>query len=347
MTKKKKIGLSPGSLVFTGEVKTQKAILQAYKYNQKELISLTQEESFRTPLLPEFQYWFDLKGIHDVGLISRLGDCFNIHKLILEDILDPGQRIKIEDYDSSMFAIICGLSYNKETKVLKKEQISIYFTKQILISFQEDPDDSFAVIRERMKMEVSRIRTRGTDYLFYAILDYIVDKYFIILEAFHEEIELLEDKVVQKDSKLSLDELHILRNNIISLKRFVYPLREEVNQIKNLETNLINDSSFLFIRDLQDNIQHIIESLDNQRELINGIRELVMSKANLNMNKDMKWLTVVSTVSIPILFFTGVYGMNFENMPELKWKYGYLMWWIGITLVVFTMIAFLKRKKMF
>ena len=225
--------------------------------------------------------------------------------------------------------------------------LSSFFTKQFLISFQEEPDDSFAVIRERMNMELSRIRTRGTDYLFYALLDYLVDRYFIILEAFHEEIEMLEDQVILKDSELSLDELHILRNNIISVKRFVYPLREEVNQIKNLESNLLNESSYLFIRDLQDNIQHIIETLDNQRELLNGIRELVMSKANLNMNKDMKWLTVVSTISIPILFFTGVYGMNFKFMPELNWQYGYLLWWIGITLVVITMITVLKRKKLF
>jgi magnesium transporter len=346
MTKKKKIGLSPGTLVYTGEVKDQKAILMAFKYNQRELKILSPEETLRREVMPEYQYWYDLRGIHDVELISKLGDCFNIHKLILEDILDPGQRIKIEDYDSSMFAIICNLTYDKDKKVLNKEQVAIYFTKQVLISFQEDPDDSFAVIRERMKMETSRIRTRNTDYLFYALMDYIVDRYYIILESLNEEIEFLEEKVVQKDSELSLDELYMLRNNIIDFKRVVYPLREEVNQIKNLETNLINDSSFLFIRDLQDNIQHIIESLDNQRELLNGIRELVMSKANLNMNKDMKWLTVVSTVSIPILFFTGVYGMNFEFMPELKWQYGYLIWWIGITAVVFAMIAFLKRKKL-
>lgn len=347
MTKKKKIGLSPGSLVYTGELKEEIPILQGLKYNSKELIFLNQEESLHTELKAEFQYWLDLKGIHDVELVSQLGDCYKIHRLILEDILDPGQRIKIEDYDSAMFAIFCNLTYDKEKNELKKEQISIYFTKQFLITFQEDADDSFKIIRERMKLELSRIRTRGTDYLFYAILDYVVDKYYIILEAFHEEIELLEDKVVQKDSELNLDELHILRNNINSFKHYVYPLREEINQIKNVETNLIDDSSFLFIRDLQNNIQHIIESLDNQRELLNGIRELVMSKANLSMNKDMKWLTIVSTISIPILFFTGVYGMNFKFMPELNWQYGYLMWWIGITLVVIAMITVLKRRKLF
>lgn len=347
MTKKTKIGLPPGSLVYTGLEKIHPPLLQGIKYNQREIILLNQDESLHTNIDPEFQYWFDLKGIHDVELISKLGECFNIHKLILEDILDPGQRIKIEDYDSAMFAIISNLSYDKIKNQLKKEQIAIYYTKQYLISFQEDPDDTFAVIRDRMKMEFSRIRTRGTDYLFYALMDYVVDKYYLILEALHEEIELLEDKIVQKDFSMSLEELHILRNNIISFKRFVFPLREEVNQIKNLDTNLINESSFLFIRDLQDNLQHIIESLDNQRELINGMRELVMSKTNLNMNKDMKWLAVVSTVSIPLLFFTGVYGMNFENMPELKWRYGYLYWWIAITVVVIAMVAFLKRKKMF
>jgi magnesium transporter len=346
MTKKKKVGLSPGTLIYTGETKAQDPILQGLKYNQKELISLNRDVALHLPEDSNYQYWLDLRGIHDVKLVSQIGDAFHIHKLILEDILDPGQRIRIEDNDTSMFAIICNLSYDKSKNELKKEQIAIYFTKTFLISFQEDVDDTFAVIRERMNMETSRIRTRGTDYLFYAIMDYIVDRYFIILEAFHDEIEYLEDLVVQKDTELNLDVLHALRNNIISLKRYVYPLREEVNQIKTLETNLVNESSFLFIRDLQDNIQHIIESLDNQRELLNGIRELVMSKANLNMNKDMKWLTIVSTVSIPILFFTGVYGMNFEFMPELKWKYGYLMWWIGMSLVVFAMISFLKRKKL-
>lgn len=347
MSNKKKIGLSPGSLVYTGKMLNVKPVLKGLAYNPNDYSELSEKECLNLNLKQGFQYWLDLKGINDVNLISQLGEKFNIHRLILEDVLDPGHRIKIEDYDAALFGIIYNIEYNKETKTLKKEQISIYLNKTVLISFQEDPDDSFAIIRNRMQMPLSRIRNRGTDYLFYAIIDYLVDRYYITVEAFHDEFELLEEKVLQDHIVLHLEDLHILRNNILAMKRVVFPLREEINQLKNLESNLIDASTFLFLRDLQDNIQHLIETLDNQRELLNGIRELVMSRTNLQMNKDMKWLAMVSTVSIPILFFTGVYGMNFEFMPELKWRYGYLVWWLGVSAVLVTMIGFLKRKKMF
>ncbi|MBK6545640.1 MAG: magnesium/cobalt transporter CorA [Saprospiraceae bacterium] len=347
MSRKKKVGLSPGSLIYTGEAKKETPVLSGLKYNSQQLLEIHQNQCLHINFENGFHYWLDLKGIHDVNLIANIGERFGIHRLILEDILDPGQRVKIEDYDSAIFAIIHHVEYNKINKEFIKEQIAIYCTKHLLISFQENPDDTFAIIRDRMHMDLSRIRNRNSDYLFYAIIDYVVDKYYLVVEAFHDEIEILEDRVLREDLDLKLDELHVLRNHIISLKRYIFPLREEVSKIKKLESNLIDEATFIFLRDLQDNIQHLIESLDNQRELLNGLRELILSKANLNMNKDMKWLTVVSTISIPILFFTGVYGMNFENMPELKWKYGYLTWWIGITIVVIGMIAFLKKKKLF
>ncbi len=347
MNKKKKIGLSPGSLIYTGKKHEGRPILKAVEYNPNTYHELNEKEATNLSLKPGCQYWLDLRGIHDVEWIRKLGEAYDIHRLILEDILDPGQRIKIEDYDSALFGIVYNVEYLKETKELKKEQISIYLNKSILISFQEDPDDSFYVIRNRMQMSLSRIRTRGSDYLFYALIDYLVDRYFLSVEAFHDEIEILEEHLMLNQRSVSLEEIHVLRNNILNMKRVVFPLREEINQLKNLETNLVDQSTYLFLRDLQDNIQHLIESLDNQRELLNGIRELIISRTNLQMNKDMKWLAMVSTVSIPILFFTGVYGMNFDYMPELHWKYGYLVWWLGISIVVVTMLGFLKRKKMY
>ncbi len=347
MTKRKKIGLSPGSLIYTGEFKDKDPVIFGLRYNHQNITPLTREECTNISIQHDQKYWIDIRGIHDVDLISKIGEQFSIDKLILEDILDPGQRIKIEDYDSAMFAIVSALKYDKLKNEIRKEQISIYFTKNFLISFQEDSDDSFSVIHNRMKMELSRIRNRGTDYLFYALLDYIVDNYIIIVDEVNSEIEFLEDKVVQKNTEFTLDEFHMLRNSLISFKRQVQSTREEVSQIKNLESKLIDESTEPFIRDLQDNIHYILESIENQRELLNGLRELVISKANLNMNKDMRWLTLVSTISIPILFFTGVYGMNFQYMPELHWQYGYLFWWIGITLVVIVMVSYFKRRKMF
>jgi magnesium transporter len=347
MTKRKKIGLSPGSLIYTGESKEIKPVLQGVQYNIHTLKALSKQDCLNGQIHPDYLYWIDLRGIHDVALISEIGLQYSIDKLILEDVLDPGHRIKIEDYDAAMFAIIYSLNYKRGQHELKKEQIAIYFTKHFLISFQEDADDSFSIIHQRMKMELSRIRSRGTDYLFYALLDYIVDNYFLIVEELNTEIDLLEDKITQKNEDFSLDEFHTLRNTLLNFKRYVQALREELNQIKKLESNLINESSEHFIRDLQDNVHYILESIDNQRELLNGLREMLISKANLNMNKDMKWLAMVSTVSIPILFFTGVYGMNFKYMPELNWQYGYLFWWIGVSLVVMIMVIFLKRRKMF
>lgn len=173
MSKRKKVGLSPGTLIYTGEAKAQEPVLNCIAYNNKEMSNIPGSQIEQYEYLEGNNYWIDLRGIHKVDLISRMGEKFKIHKLILEDILDPGQRIKIEDFDSSMFAILYNLNYDKVQKTLRKEQISIYLTKQFLITFQEDPDDTLQGIRERMNMENSRIRSRGTDYLFYAILDYI------------------------------------------------------------------------------------------------------------------------------------------------------------------------------
>ncbi|HEX5626346.1 MAG TPA: CorA family divalent cation transporter, partial [Saprospiraceae bacterium] len=228
VNKKKKTGLSPGTLVYTGEQKSEQPLLSGIQYNVLNIEHLDETVCLKTKCQEGFQYWFDVRGIHDVELIARIGEQFNINKLILEDVMDPGQRIKIEDYDSAVFVVLSNLEYDKASSMLRKEQIAIYVTEQYLISFQENPDDTFSVLRDRMSMEGSKTRSRGTDYLLYAMLDYLVDKYFLILDAFSDEIEIQEERVYQKEFELSMEELYQLRNHIVSLKRLIFPLREEL-----------------------------------------------------------------------------------------------------------------------
>ncbi|MDQ3141157.1 MAG: magnesium/cobalt transporter CorA [Bacteroidota bacterium] len=347
MSKRKKIGLSPGSLVYHGKIKTEppQLIQVLYSHNsyKEEFLQNIQHKNEDSGLIR----WLDIRGIHNVELIKHIGESSNIHRLILEDVLDPNQRSKIEAYDNGIFCIIKNIEYDRVNNKIHQEQISIFFSKKELISFQENPDDTFLVIRERMKAEISKTRSRNTDYLFYVLLDYIVDRYYLVLDLLDEDLELLEERVQIDDSEELFQEIYRLRSLILQVKKFIQPVRDEIIKIKKIEDHFIEDSTLIYLRDLEDHIVNVTESLDNQRELLNSIKDLSINQVSLNLNKDIKWLTVVSTISIPLLFMTGVYGMNFEYMPELKWRYGYLIWWIVTIGFISLLVLYFKKRKMF
>lgn len=347
MSKRKKTGLSPGSIIFTGQKKLDHPEIISLEYEPEFVKNIKLEDILNNVHSLQKNIWIDVHGIHDVALIKDIGEHFMIHKLVLEDIADPSQRTKIEPYDMGIFAIINNLNYDVEAKQLKQEQIAIFFTKNWLVDFQEHPDDTFLPIRNRLMVEHSRLRTLRCDYLFYALLDYIVDCYFLVTDAFDAEITDLEEKVHLAHTEDLINRVYKIRSNLLKFRKFIYPLREEIGKIKKLEGSCIETSNLIYFRDLEDHITHITEIVDNQRELLNGIKDLAINQTSLNMNKDIKWLTVISTISIPILFLTGVYGMNFKFMPELEWHYGYLLWWVSTISIICTLILYFNRKKMF
>lgn len=347
MSRRKKIGLAPGSMVYTGTKNNHNTYINCIEYNQEHVGLRNVQHIDELDIKPDNKYWIDVCGIHDVSMIQRIGDRFNINRLAIEDILDPSLRPKIEDYDEGFFCIIKSIRYNRESKSIVKEQISLFMLDRVLISFQEDTEDSFEPIRKRMDLSNSRTRTRDVDYLFYSIMDYIVDKYYEVIDAIQVEIEEMEEMTQLKLHDDIFIEQHELRTKLIQMKRYVLPLREEISKIQKFEYPLIQDSSLIYFRDLEDHIVQIVEAIDNQRELLISIKEVSLNQISFDQNKDMKWLAAVSTISIPILFLTGVYGMNFKFMPELEWRYGYLLWWITTITVMCTVILYFRRKNIF
>lgn len=345
MSKRKKTGLSPGTLIFERNQTIEEPIGQFLCYNTNDILELNISDIWKSQPLPEHNLWLDVMGIHDSEYILKIGETFNIHRLILEDIQELSQRTKIDIYENGIFSIVQNLKFDPNTKTILKEQVSTFFAQHVLVSFQENPDDSFAIIRKRMRSEISRIRNKNSDYLFYAMMDYLVDCYFLVADAIDLEIANLEERIHQKPGEDIILDIFTIRGALLKFRKYIYPLRDEIGKLKRSETQFLEESNMIFYRDLEDHIIQIIEIIDNQRELLNGMKDLALNQTSIALNKDMKWLAAISTISIPILFMTGIYGMNFEFMPELHWKYGYLIWWMTIGFFVVGLIIYFKRKR--
>ena len=345
MSKRKKVGLSPGSLVYTGKQTSNHSSVRSILFNKEKMEESTNFSN--KSIDPSMNQWVEVYGVHEAELIQQIGDEFKIHTLVQEDIMDIANRVKLEIYDNGLFCILQYLKLNADDKSIRNEQISIFFSNNFLINFQEDPDDSFSAIRKRMLVENSRLRNRNCDYLFYALVDYIVDCYFLISDSIDQEISVIEERVHRGLEDELVVDIYSVRTKLMKFRNFVYPLREEVSKIKKLESDIIQEETLIYFRDLEDHLIQLIEISDHQRELLNGIKDLIFSQSSIKLNRDIKWLTVLSTISIPIVLLTGIYGMNFKYMPELEWQYGYLLWWVLTISIICSLFLFFKRKKLF
>ncbi len=359
MTAKKYRGrkkdLSPGSPVFTGDQKVDKIIITVFDYDENHF------EEKRIQNLDELKQlrdnaktlWVNLAGLHDAYLIEKVSEIFGIHSLVIEDILNVNHTPKYDEFDSFLFLVLKMIDMNKSTHELNIEQVSIILGNNYVITFQENVGDVFDVIRERIRTAKGRIRKAGADYLMYRLLDSIVDNYFVTLEYVDDKIEILEEKLLDTSDENFLKEIHNLRKNILKLRRAVYPLRDMTYYLQRGENPLIQKTTIMFTRDLHDHIKNNIETLENYREIINGVLEVHLSNASHRMNQVIKLLTIISTIFIPLTFIVGIYGMNFNtqvsilNMPELNWKYGYLLIMLIMFLISISLIVFFKRKKWF
>lgn len=346
MSKSKKIGLSPGTLIYTGEPSTGAgSSLRSVCYDEERLEEM-HVLGTRTKD-PRYKQWTELYGVQDAQMVQAIGTEYNIHPLALEDVMDITNRVKIDYYDEGVFCILQFMKYTSQDKNLRTEQISIYFSDSFLVSFQQDPDDTFAVLRKRMQQAHSRIRARNVDYLFYAMIDYVVDCYFIIADALDEEVRSIEERVHQSLDEELVTDIYSIRTRLIRFRNFIFPLREEIARIRKVDNQFIHPDTLIYFRDLEDHIIQLMEMSDSQRELLNGLKDLIYSQSSLKLNKDIKWLTVLSTISIPIVLLTGIYGMNFRHMPELEWQYGYLIWWAVTITIIFSLFVYFRRKRLF
>jgi magnesium transporter len=291
--------------------------------------------------------WINVRGLSDQVLINKLGDLFKLHPLTVEDILNSGQRPKMEDMVDYVF--LSAKMFRNGGKVAGRgvaiEQVSVVIGKTFLLSFEEDHDELFEPVREKLRKYKGRIRRMGTDYLAYRLLAAVVDGYFVILESLGERLESLEERVVSTPNPDVLRAIHALRIEMTLLYRSVWPLREVVGGLTREELPLIRKSTETYFRDVYDHTIQIIETMETDRDMISGMLDIYVSSISNRMNEIMKVLTVIATIFIPMTFLAGVWGMNFRHMPELEWWWSYPAFWLLIVAVAVFMLLYFRRKK--
>lgn len=342
------IGQAPGTLIYTGKKTADKVELEIFSYNEEVIFQEKSHElkSILKKYDPERFNWINVAGLSNVQLISEIGEKFSLHPLLLEDILMVDQRPKAEDFGDHIFFTI-KMFHDKTEHGIEYEHISFVLGKNFVISFQENPQDIFDLLRERLVNSYGKIRQKKADYLFYRFIDMIVDNYFLVLDSLAEKLEELEDEVMEKPNNQTLQKLQRVRKETIYLRRSIYPLRESINSLTKSENPLLDKETERFLADVYDHTIQIIESMETYRDLHSSIMDLYMNVASNKMNEIMKVLTIMSTVFIPITFIAGIYGMNFEKMPELGYEWGYPAVWALMIIVVIGMMIFFKRKNWF
>jgi len=343
----KKIGLPPGSIVYLGEKKVEKVTINLTEYDENnsetyEIKSVKEIAPFTdTPQVT----WVSVCGLHETEFLKQVGEKFKIHPLVLEDILNTDTRPKIEITDDYLFIVMKLVMFNPEQKILETEQVSFILGKTFLFSFSEKSDEIFNPIRDRINTQLGKIRKRGSDYLLYALMDIVVDHYFLALEKVEDRIETLDDEVINNPERSQIESIYNLRNLLLMMRRSIWPLREIVNQLIKDDSDLLDESIEPYLRDIYDHTIHITESIEQQREITNGLMEIYLSMMSNKMNEVMKVLTVIATIFIPLTFIVGIYGMNFPNMPEMKWPWAYFaVWGVMVTVVVVMLIYFRKKN---
>jgi magnesium transporter len=293
--------------------------------------------------------WINVNGLEHSPDITQLAETFHIHPLTLEDILDAEQRPKAEEFDDYLFIVLKSVSPEPfssayDEKELAFEQISLVITRDTVISFQEKPGDYFDGIRKRILNNAGRIRRMGTDYLAWAIMDAVVDEYFVILDVLGAGIEEFEDRAMDADDRNFIQDIQMVKRNLLRMRRAIWPLRESLSVLGRAESDRVSEELKPFLKDLHDNILQAGETVETYRELIAGVMEVSLAAVSNRMNNVMKVLTIISTIFIPLTFIVGVYGMNFSHMPELAYPYAYPIIWGIMALVALGMLLFFKRR---
>ncbi|MBU0960682.1 MAG: magnesium/cobalt transporter CorA [Proteobacteria bacterium] len=351
-----KSGLPPGTPIHVGEQQSENITITVMDYDQTSCHTVTPDnpEECSTYQDKSTVTWVNVDGLHQVNIIEKLCSCFNLHPLTVEDILNTTQRPKLDIFDDYLFLVLKMQTYNSETQIVDMEQVSFILGKNYLISFQEKAGDTFDGVRTRIRSNKGRIRKMQADYLVYALLDSIIDNYFSVLEKVGEEIESIEEELVANPLPETLGKIHILKREMILLRRSVWPLREVINSLaRDEEIDLISKATYLYMKDLYDHTIQIIDTIETFRDIISGMLDIYLSSISNRMNEVMKVLTIFAAIFIPLTFIAGLYGMNFNtaasplNMPELSWYYGY-PFAIGLMLATAgSMILYFKKKKWF
>ena len=342
-----KSGLLPGTLVHIGEKIDREIKITVTDYNEalceEKEINALKECFYHTD--PSIISWINVEGLHEIEVIQQVGECEGLHPLVLEDILNTDQRPKLEDFGEYLYIVLKMLRKGEGTDIAT-EQVSLILGVNFVISFQEGiKGDVFDPIRERIRNGKGKLRSMGADYLAYSLMDAIVDNYFVVLEVTEERIEQLEEEVMVSPSAETVRKLHKLKRDMIFLRKAVWPLREVLSAMTRRESKLISDQVALYLRDVYDHVIQVIDIVEASRDILSGMLDIYLSSMSNRLNEVMKFLTVIGTIFMPLTFLVGVYGMNFEYLPELEWHYGYYAVWIFMVALSAAMILYFKRKR--
>ena len=343
----RKAGMPPGTLLYTGEQTIDKVTIDIIDYEEssvREFESATVDDCFPFRDTPTVT-WMNVTGLHDVELIEKLGERFGLHPLVMEDIVSTGQRPKFEDFGGHAFMVLKTLHKVDAVGEIRTEQISLILGPNFVISFQEILEDPFGHVRERIRSGKGRIRTMGADYLAYALIDAIVDHYFVVLETLGDEIEVLGEEAVNDPSPRTLHTIQTLKRELSHLRRTVWPLREVVSGFQRGESALLSERTEIFLRDVYDHTIQVMETIEAFRDMVSGMFDTYLSSISNRMNEVMKVLTIIATIFIPITFVAGVYGMNFHRMPELARPWGYPAALGVMLLIAVGMLVYFRRKR--
>jgi magnesium transporter len=343
---KKKLGQIPGSVIYTGERSKEKLFIDAFDYTkdfctEKELQSVQESFEYKDT---DSVTWINLNGLNHVDQIEALGKHYALHPLVLEDVVNIAQRPKIDEYDDYIFVSLKMLYYDDEQQIVS-EQVSFVLGKNYVLSFQEAEGDVFDQVRNRLRQSKGRVRNMKSDYLLYVLIDAIVDHYFSVIEILGDKIEDFETAIFAGNIEDDVSQkIQNLKREILRVRRAIFPLREVINRIEKNESPLIQKKTITYYRDIYDHLIQVSENIDIYREMIWSLMDMYMTTISNKMNEVMKVLTIMASIFIPLTFIAGIYGMNFEYIPELRYKYSYFILW-GVMIIMFLGMLYYFRKK--
>lgn len=341
-----KPGTAPGVLVSTGRKKVEEVRIRTFEYDGDRLQEAepkTVEEALPLRDNPPVG-WMNLDGLHDPEIMRRIRDHFDLHLLVMEDVVTVGQRAKVEEYDGYIYLAVPMLSFHEETLTVEVEQLSLILGPNWVLTFQERPGDVFDPVRERLRTAYGRIRHRGADYLAYALLDAVVDRYFGVLERLGDAAEVLELKIMEDPSEALALQVNHLKREFLLLRKLVWPLREIMGSLIRTESPLVTESTQVFLRDVHDHAVQVIDTVETLRDVASSMTDLYVSMLGQRTNDVMKVLTIMASIFIPLTFMAGIYGMNFEFMPELGYPWAYPALWGAMILVAGGMVVYFRKK---
>ena len=342
-------GQSPGSLIFIGQKKTDSVQIRVIDYDagsltERELSDIKDGSHFKKT---DTVTWLNINGLHDTEIIKDVGHVFELHPLVMEDILNTGQRPKIEEFEHYIFIVLKMIRYDGGAGMIINEQLSMVLGENFLLTFQEQPGDVFDPVRERIRRNKSRIRGSGTDYLAYALLDTVVDNYIYTIELIGEKIEDLEEEVLSGLNPSIMEKINGFKRETNYLRKSIRPAREAILHMSRIDSQLFAEQTLPFLKDLQDLINQATEAIDTYRDLLTDQLNIYNSVMANRMNDIMKVLTIFAAIFIPLTFIAGIYGTNFEYLPELHYRYSYFVFWGVLVVLAGALLVFFKRKGWF